>query len=156
MTVDQEQMSEADQRAMVHAGELAALDKGELVQLVLDLEQDARLFRKQVVRKAFEYAVRYNWCDQVKACLDELGIVMGNPRVTFKVVATYDVTAELPYDDLASLSKDPVHYLSHHLHIPSLLLTGGALVVDGEHEAMIDPEEVRVGEHSMLAPKDAS
>jgi hypothetical protein len=147
-------MPSSRERSMLRRGQLDSMSRAGLVDHAMALERQARDFTRDVVRKAFEYAVRYDWCDQVAACLEELGIKMGKPRVHFKVVVTYDVTAEMPYDDLASLTQNGPEYLRRHMHVPSLLVASGPLQV--EHpEGFVDPEEIRLDSHELLPPLEA-
>jgi hypothetical protein len=121
-----------------------------LVEKVLRLEYQKGSFKRRVASKAWEYAQRYNWCDQVRECLAELGIELGYPQIEATVVVTYKIRGQVPYDDLVSVeSMGAENFVQQHLHVPALQLVGAIIAPDQQ----VDPSLIHISGAEIKAPE---
>lgn len=103
-------------------------------------------YRNEVAAEAWRYAVRYDWCDEVRECLRALGISMDSPTVEAEVTVTYRISGKVGFDHLRSLREGGAGFLMSQLHIP-------AAVVEGVWEAgLTDPSSIRVENYTVTSP----
>lgn len=103
-------------------------------------------YKDQVAAVAMEYAIKYEWCDEVQTALAELGIELEEPTVEAEVRVTYKVVGKVGFNHLPSIVKDGNGFLLRHLHVPSLVVepvdeSQNTLSIPG---GFTDPAEVEI------------
>lgn len=93
--------------------------------------RDARNFREHVANTAVRYAITHNWCDEVLACLADIGIAVGPMHVTVyaNVVGVengIEAHLLLPYDEIPVYRNAPIDWALSRLSS----MAGSVEVVD--------------------------
>lgn len=103
-------------------------------------------FRQRVADTSMDYALRYDWCDQVLECLAELGIKLAPPVMHLKVLVAYEFDMPVPFEDLHHIQQSTQRYVWDHI-------TTGPLTVRPENQnaGHIGSAGIRV-EESELRP----